>query len=154
MGYGLLRYYGLWSAFPCEPTWWTQKGMGYCSITTVGSLIWTNLVAEEADKFYFDLRWFLNPRIFWPLHVTWTYSCNSIVYGGMGYEGYGLRGSWLYMVRESECFKGNILSNCHLWGQCSLCHPRAVVVVHICSVCIWQKLSHTCSTWTTYFIVI
>ena len=28
----------------------------YCSITTVGSLIWKKLVAEEADKFYFDLR--------------------------------------------------------------------------------------------------
>lgn len=32
MGYGLLRYYGLWSAFPCEPTRWTQKGMGYMGV--------------------------------------------------------------------------------------------------------------------------
>ena len=29
MGYGLLRLYGLWYAFPCEPTWWTEKAMGY-----------------------------------------------------------------------------------------------------------------------------
>ena len=29
MGYGLLRLYGLWSSFPCEPTWWTQKRMEF-----------------------------------------------------------------------------------------------------------------------------
>ena len=28
MGYGLLRLYGLWSIFPCEPTRWTEKPMG------------------------------------------------------------------------------------------------------------------------------
>ena len=29
MGYGLLRLYGLWSTFPCEPTRWTQKHMEF-----------------------------------------------------------------------------------------------------------------------------
>ena len=29
MGYGLLRLYGLWSTFPCEPSRWTQKRMEF-----------------------------------------------------------------------------------------------------------------------------
>jgi hypothetical protein len=37
MGYGLLRLYGLWYVFPCEPTRWTKKVMGYKGVW----VIWT-----------------------------------------------------------------------------------------------------------------
>jgi hypothetical protein len=38
MGYGVLRLYGLWSAFPCEPTWWTEKPMGFKGLWVITAM--------------------------------------------------------------------------------------------------------------------
>ena len=38
MDYGLSRLYGLWYAFPCEPTWWTEKGMGFQGVWVIKAM--------------------------------------------------------------------------------------------------------------------
>jgi hypothetical protein len=38
MDYGLSRLYGLWYAFSCEPTWWTEKGMGFQGVWVIKAM--------------------------------------------------------------------------------------------------------------------
>jgi hypothetical protein len=38
MDYGLSRLYGLWYAFPCEPTWWTEKGMEFQGVWVIKAM--------------------------------------------------------------------------------------------------------------------
>ena len=53
MDYGLSRLYGLWCAFPCEPTWWTEKCMGFQGVWIIkamdyeGSTVPITVIHEE-----------------------------------------------------------------------------------------------------------
>ena len=38
MDYGLLQFYGLWYPFFREPTWWTEKGMGYKGVWVISAM--------------------------------------------------------------------------------------------------------------------
>ena len=58
MGYGLLRTYGLWVQILCEPTWWTQKTMGYGSLWVIRSMGY-----EDVDCINLILILMINDRL-------------------------------------------------------------------------------------------
>jgi hypothetical protein len=49
MDYGLSWLYGLWYAFPCKPTWWTEKGMGFQGVWVIKAMDY-----EGVDYTYFS----------------------------------------------------------------------------------------------------
>ena len=57
MGYGLLRLYGLWSTFPCEPTWWTQKGMEFKGVWGMWAMGYKGVNCTQSTALNLWLDW-------------------------------------------------------------------------------------------------
>ena len=101
MGYGLLQLYGLWSGFPCKPTWWTEKpkrfhgvwgtwAMGYKGVNCVN---WTDLALVTGHLkgwigWYFTLKKKVSSKTYFLHCAAYTYykTIPSTKYASTGVE--------------------------------------------------------------------